>query len=117
MIHATSLTQNHVTYNNAYCFLKLYMDEPGLASAKTIVYSDQSMRTEIGSFQLGKYTFDELGSYPMDTLHTLTIAKFQESNPNSTFTIVNPISPEPEIIPNPDPIVLPDPLQRLEGLE
>lgn len=91
MIHATSLTENHITYNNVYCFLKLYLDGPGIATAETIIYSDQTIRNQIGALSLGQYTFDVLGPNPMDTLHSLTIAQFQESNPNSTFTIVSPV--------------------------
>lgn len=116
MIYATSLTRNHVTYNNAYCFLKLYMDGPGYANAKTIIYSDQTLQTEIGAFYLGQYTFDELGANPMDTLHTLVINQFQQTNPDSTFTIVNPLPKPAEIMVAPEPPVLPDPLKGLEGL-
>lgn len=91
MIHATSLIENYGTYNNVYLFLKLYLDEPGYANSEAIMYSDQTIQNKIGAFPLGRYSFDELGSNPLDTLHTLTITKLQQINPTSTFTIVNPI--------------------------
>lgn len=91
MIYATSLIENYGTYNNVYLFLKLYLDEPGYSNSEAIMYSDQTIQNKIGAFPLGRYSFDELGLNPLETLHTLTIAKLQPLNPTATFTIVNPI--------------------------
>lgn len=91
MIHATELKHNYATYSNVYLFLKLYLNGAGSAESEAILYADQTIKEQIGAIRLSNYTFNELGANPLDTLHTLTIVKLQEENPNAVFTIVDPI--------------------------
>ena len=84
MIHATSISLDNITYNNVYLFLKLYMDSPGTAQSEAILYSDQSIKNQVGAIKLNTYTFEQLAINPMDTLHTLTISSLQQTNPSSS---------------------------------
>ncbi len=89
MIHTTKLTHNHATYTDVYLFLKLYFSGAGTAEAEAIIYKDQAMTEGIGAIRLPDYTFDQLGSNPLDTLHSLTIKHFEQDG--ATLTIVNPL--------------------------
>lgn len=99
-VHGT-LTNGNVTYstNNLYLFLKCYINQAGSTENEAIIYTDQSITNQIGAIRLPDYTFDDLQIESGDvltTLHNLVIEKLKLDNPQTTFTIINPIQNESE---------------------